>query len=1326
MKTLEQLKAEGEAPEWLSIDGYQMLNGGYLWNDETPKAMYHRVAAAVASSLKKPELADKFFNIMWKNWLCPSTPVLSNAGTDRGLPISCLTGDSWVNTKSGGKQIKDIQLGDLVLTHKGRWRSVISKTSQQSKDPIYVLKVRTRMTPIKITGNHLVLTNLGWVRVDELDASKHWIAVNKDIEFEEKNYIISLKEYCPYSYKEHDDKICKIQQTKSNRKRDVLKEQIVSYYSQPYANIPVDEEVAWALGLWFAEGSRTRNHKKLATGIRITIGSDEEHYAKRFLRIMKEKFNLNGNYYLSKRPNPNKPGYMNSWISVNVNGRLIGEFFDKEFGVGCKNKQIPQWIIDLPKPILKSFVQGLLDGDGSRSASGTDKITLTNGPMILGMYNSLLKLNIPCSLQMQTKASKHSKDSFVYTIDMYNGYDMSKARKRPSVGIQFENNLYAPIASLIKTDMKEEVFDIGVEEDHSFSVSGVVVHNCFSSYMADDTYEILETLQEVAMLSKYGGGTAIHVNDVRAKGAPISKGGHSDGVVPFLKMADSVILGISQGSTRRGACAAYIDIEHGDFDEFLQSRRPTGDVNRQCLNLHHGVCVSNAFIDKVKAGDPEARRRWKELVKSRVETGEPYVFFTDNANDQAPPVLKETGIKLKGSNLCVTGDQLVVTSKGLRSVLDLVNSGEELTLFDGTKTVNASPMKLIEKNVPVYRITTKTGRTHDVTSYHKIKTTRGMVACEELKAGDKIFVQRKEGLFGNVHKPELAFLLGLYHADGTQTDKCVYIDIWENDFKLRSEIEESVKLVYTQENWLQYNIKNQTGTIVGKRKTKIPTFIRQNTGTSSVQKLRLGSSKLKKFGFEKGVIPDWIYQGDKETISQYLRGLYIADGTINVSKSHGNPLYLSLASIDRNFLGKIQIILSNLGIESKIYCLRKAGKSLLPDGKGGSKYYNTKDCWRLNISNKTDAIKFDKLTGYLTYKGKSIQERKYRDNTQKNDEVISVTYLNNQDVYCTTVDSKEHIWVCNSFITSNCSEIFLPTDKDHTFVCCLSSLNLARWDEWKDTDTVQLSVWFLDGIMEEFIQKASKLRGFERALRFAVKSRALGLGVLGLHSYFQKNMIAFDSLQAYLQNKIIFKKIREEAELATAVLATEYGEPEWCKGHARRNATLMAIAPTVSNSLIASNVSQGIEPWIANAFAQKSAKGTFVRRNPELEKLLKSIGQDTDEVWGSILKNDGSVQHLECLTAEQKEVFLTARELNQFAIIKLAAERQKFIDQGQSINIFFPANSDPKYINQVHLEAANSGLKSLYYLRSTSVLKAEQNSNAVYKRELTECSWCEG
>jgi ribonucleoside-diphosphate reductase alpha chain len=485
--------------------------------------------------------------------------------------------------------------------------------------------------------------------------------------------------------------------------------------------------------------------------------------------------------------------------------------------------------------------------------------------------------------------------------------------------------------------------------DRGFDIS------CFSSYVPDTTIGIMDSLTEVAMLSKYGGGTAWHASDVRAKGTPISKGGTSDGVVPFLKMLDSVILGISQGNVRRGSCAAYVNIEHGDFDEFISSRRPTGDVNRQCLNLHHGVCVSDAFMKKVEDGDVEARRRWKELLKSRVETGEPYIFFTDTVNRDNPEMYKKLGLDVKGSNLC--------------------------------------------------------------------------------------------------------------------------------------------------------------------------------------------------------------------------------------------------------------------------------------------------------------------------------------------------------------------------------TEITLHTDIDHTFVCCLSSLNLARFHEWKDTDAAYLAVWFLDGIMEEFIDKAANTRGFEKAIKFAVKSRALGLGVLGFHSYLQSNMIPFDSFEAYIENKIIFKSIQDQAKKATRDLAEAYGEPEWCKGFGVRNTHLLSVAPTTSNSLISSNVSQGIEPWAANIFAQKSAKGTFVRKNPELIALLDSKNKNIDEVWKSILANEGSVQQLDFLSAQEKEVFLTAREINQFAIVKLASERQKFIDQGQSLNLFFPVNADPKYINQVHFEAFRSGVKTLYYLRSQSVLKADAGKQ--YSRENT-CTWCEG
>lgn len=306
--------------------------------------------------------------------------------------------------------------------------------------------------------------------------------------------------------------------------------------------------------------------------------------------------------------------------------------------------------------------------------------------------------------------------------------------------------------------------------------------------------------------------------------------------------------------------------------------------------------------------------------------------------------------------------------------------------------------------------------------------------------------------------------------------------------------------------------------------------------------------------------------------------------------------------------------------------------------------------------------------------------------------------------------------------TSNiCSEIFLPTDPDHSFVCCLSSLNLARWEEWKDSDLIELSVYFLDGILEEFIQKAQHIQGFESSVRFAQKSRAIGLGVLGWHSYLQENMIPFDSFDAMMKNSLIFKTIRTQADKATLKLGKEYGVPEWCAGSGRRNSTTMAIAPTVSNSLISGGLSAGIEPIAANIYVQNSAKGTFIRKNKHLESFLKSKNMNTPEIWEQINKDAGSVLNIKELSKEEKDVFLTAREINQFAIIKQAASRQKWIDQGQSINTFFALNSDPKYIHEVHMEAWRQGLKSLYYLRSESVLRGDLAS-----RTSDECEACSG
>ena len=480
--------------------------------------------------------------------------------------------------------------------------------------------------------------------------------------------------------------------------------------------------------------------------------------------------------------------------------------------------------------------------------------------------------------------------------------------------------------------------------------------SCFGLSVPDTTKGIMGTMTEVAMLTKHGGGIGTYWGDVRSRGSVIHGNGFSEGIVPFLKILDSTIIGISQGSTRRGAASVYLPIEHGDFDEFINIRRPQGDVNRQCMNINHAVTIGDEFMQQVVDGDPDARRKWKEVLKSRFETGEPYLMFRDTVNRDRPDCYKGNNLEVKTSQLC-----------------------SEITLFN---------------------------------------------------------------------------------------------------------------------------------------------------------------------------------------------------------------------------------------------------------------------------------------------------------------------------------------------------------DENHTFVCCLSSMNLTRWDEWKNTDAVYWSIWFLDGVMTEFIDRAKSIYGFERAVRFSEKSRALGLGVLGWHSYLQNRMVAMDSMEAYLENRVIFKHIQDKSLKASQDLAKEYGEPEWCQGYGIRNTHRNAVAPTASNSVISGNVSPGIEPLAANAYAHKTAKGTFLQKNRKLMEVLETHKQNTDEVWKSIVQNEGSVQHLNFLDENEKAVFLTAREINQFVLVKLAAARQPFIDQTQSVNLFFPANTDPGYFNQVHLEAWRSGMHTLYYTRTTSVLKGD--AGASYKRDAGECSMCEG
>lgn len=477
--------------------------------------------------------------------------------------------------------------------------------------------------------------------------------------------------------------------------------------------------------------------------------------------------------------------------------------------------------------------------------------------------------------------------------------------------------------------------------------------SCNSIHVDDSVSSIFHKNFELAMLSKNGAGVGIYLGDIRARGAGIKGNGKSEGVIPWAKVYDTTTISVNQGSTRRGASAIYLPIDHGDIEEFINIRRPTGDANRRCLNINHGVCITDQWMCEMLAGDKSKRQLWSEILKARVETGEPYLFFTDNVNNNNPQCYIDNDLSVKTSNIC--------------------------------------------------------------------------------------------------------------------------------------------------------------------------------------------------------------------------------------------------------------------------------------------------------------------------------------------------------------------------------TEIFLHTDPEHSFVCCLSSLNLYKWDEWKDTDLPNTAVRFLDAVLEEYIKKTENMTGLEASRASAIKGRAIGIGALGWHSLLQKNMIEFDSFEAMKLNAEIFKTIKEKAEIETKELAEELGEPLWCKGHNRRNTHLIAIAPTVSNSTISGGYSAGIEPISANIFSQKSAKGTFIRKNKELEAILIQKGKNDPDTWRSINEKSGSVQHLEFLSDLEKKVFMTAREINQHAVIKQAAQRQKWVDQGQSINVFFASNSDPRYIHDVHVAAWEGGLKSLYYMRTEGVIRGDLAS-----RSKDECLACEG
>lgn len=830
--------------------------------------------------------------------------------------------------------------------------------------------------------------------------------------------------------------------------------------------------------------------------------------------------------------------------------------------------------------------------------------------------------------------------------------------------------------------------------------------SCYLNYMADSRDGINEHYKETSWLSSLGGG----VGGYAAVRGPesTSKGSASSGGIPFICIIDRYMLAFSQGKTRRGSYASYMDISHPEFEEFLEIRKPSGgDANRKALNLHHAVNITDDFMHACRADadwhfrSPKtgeikktvnARALMRKIVETRHQTGEPFILFKDTANRALPKPLKDKGLKINHSNLCVSGVTPILTSEGYFPIRDL--AGQMVEVWNGEEWSEVEVCQTSE-GAGLLKVDLSNGASLSCTPYHKWYVVDNYhskpreVRAAELKVGDKLIKCDFPVVVGNdAPSWDHAYAAGFMSGDGTHADNTG---------------RQQIIWLYGDKRALVDEFRASAQTI---------TF-GENRDTVYFGKDRIA---------EKFSVP---HNTDLGTRLEWLAGLLDSDGAV---ARNGSNESLQIASIHPGFLDEVRLLLNTLGCDPKITKARDSGDYLLPDGKGGLAEYACKTVYRL-LLNSNDTYNLQRL-GLYTRRLKLSGNEPQRSAKQ----FVTVTAVSDagyEPTYCFT-EPKRHMGVFNGVLTGNCTEIMLPTAADRTAVCCLSSPNIAAYDEWKDHPLfIEDLMRMLDNVLEDFIQKAPP--ELWRAVASARDERSVGLGGMGLHTFLQDRMIPWGSDLARAYNVMIFEHIEKKATEASLKLGAERGEAPVMKGTGHRFAHKMAVAPNASSSIFVPNgpISPSIEQWPENIFIHKTLTGSHTVRNPSLERLLESKGKNTKEVWKDILLHEGSVQHLDFLSPMEKMVFATAFETDQTLTIIMANERAPFVDQGVSLNISVPAFVDADYLLNLHFLAWAGGSKSMYYVRSKAPKKAENMNTKVEQMELVVpddegCVACEG
>ena len=840
--------------------------------------------------------------------------------------------------------------------------------------------------------------------------------------------------------------------------------------------------------------------------------------------------------------------------------------------------------------------------------------------------------------------------------------------------------------------------------------------SCYSLAIGDTIDAQLEAMVELAALSVSGGGVGLH-NRIRATSPK------APGPIPFEKVLDAEIGYYKQSSTRRGATAYYMDVDHPDIIEHIKFRLPTGgDRKRRSDNItqfHSAVNVTDEFIEAV-IGDKDfdlrcphtgqvhetvkARKIWETLLETRALTGEPYIFKIDTANRALPQTQKDLGLTVKGSNLCQSGDTLILTDGGLKRLADL--SGCSFNVQNGDGTFSPATAFVTGEDVDVYELRLENGQRIKVTEDHIFEVRRifgeGNRNHEyvEMRAADMVgervspFLGNGDGWSGELHlEPEKLTLFGLIQGDG-----CFIRDEPGGTVKsvaFNNSEPEVVEFIRTSCAKLGYSVN-----------------VPESGGVFNLRDALL-ISDLVDFGMVFDIIPNrnmpsGVWSLPSDGVEFFLRGLFSANGC-------AMPRYNRIAWLGtcEKLAEELQDILIALGYPA--YRTKDGGRVVEWDNGTYTGHPNftisTGSAWAYDM--------FQEKIGFLhVHKTTTSSKTSRTARTWRSSKVLSVTYVGKERVYDFNEPETHWGWA-NGFKVHNCNEITLTTDEDRTFVCCLSSLNLLKFDEWKDSTVVADLTRFLDNVIQYFIEMAGEVKGMSKAVYSAMRERALGIGAMGWHHYLQSKGIPFESggvNSAISHTHVIFKNIKGNATLESQRLAYERGEAPDMEGTGRRNSHLLAVAPN-SNSGIILGVSPSIEPEAGVAYVHKTRAGSHIVKNPHFEKILNAYSDDAawrDKQWQQILAENGSIQNLDWCTEEQKNLFRTAYEIDQHWIVEQADARQQHLCQSQSLNLFFPFGVSKEYYNSVHLKAIKAEyVKGLYYSR----MRRSQDMSAIHRLE---------